>query len=72
MYCTDFEYVEIIVNQLRKSYLPNTLAFLAISFWSHTLRILLGGVGVRVGFSAVMISIHPNFAKEKGCMLELP
>ncbi len=31
-----------------------------------------GGFGVRVGFGAVLISIHSNFAKEKFFMLELP
>ncbi len=63
-YCADFEYVGIIVNQLRKRYLPNTLAFLAVNFWSHTLSILLGGFGVRVGFGAVLISIL-KFCKRK-------
>jgi hypothetical protein len=72
VYCADFEYEGIIVNQIRKSYLPNTLAFLAVTFWSHTHRILLGGFGVRVGFGAVLISIHSNFAKEKVFILELP
>ncbi len=64
-YCADFEYVGIIVNQLRKRYLPNTLAFLAVNFWSHTLSILLGGFGVRVGFGAVLISILKIWQKEK-------
>ncbi len=70
-YCTDFEYVGVIVNQLRKRYLPNTLTFLAVNAWSHTLSILLGGFGVRVGFGAVLISILKS-CKRKSFMLELP
>ncbi len=41
-FCPDFEYVGIIVNQLRESYLPNTSAFLAVTFCSHIFRILPG------------------------------
>jgi hypothetical protein len=67
-FCADFEYVGIIENQLRESYLPNTFAFLAVTFCSHITPILLGGFGISIEFGAVLISIF-KFCKGKSFLI---